>query len=118
MEMRQMTKITIAWELLEQGIPKSHIAKHLSVSRQTIIRWSQLKANITGYEVAIPSNEEAACLGAAIIGAVSEGVFQSYEEEINECISIKKQFLPKEMESFSKKHILFRNLYEALASVF
>ena len=36
-----MTKITIAWELLEQGIPKSHIAKHLSVSRRTIIRWSQ-----------------------------------------------------------------------------
>jgi len=41
MEMRQMTKITTAWELLEQGIPKSHIAKHLIVSRRTIIRWSQ-----------------------------------------------------------------------------
>jgi len=41
MEMRQMTKITIAWELLEQGISKSHIAKHLGVSRRTIIRWSQ-----------------------------------------------------------------------------
>ena len=80
--------------------------------------WSQLKANITGYEVAIPSNEEAACLGAAMIGVVSEGVFQSYEEAINKCVSIKKQFLPKEMEPFSKKHILFRNLYEALASVF
>jgi len=36
-----MTKITIAWELLEQGIPKSHIAKHLGISRRTIIRWSQ-----------------------------------------------------------------------------
>ena len=36
-----MTKITMAWELLEQGIPKSHIAKHLGVSRRTIIRWSQ-----------------------------------------------------------------------------
>jgi transposase InsO family protein len=41
MEMRQMTKITIAWELLEQGISKGHIAKHLGVSRRTIIRWSQ-----------------------------------------------------------------------------
>jgi len=36
-----MTKISIAWELLVQGIPKSHIATHLGVSRQTIIRWSQ-----------------------------------------------------------------------------
>ena len=36
-----MTKITIAWELLEQGLPKSHVARHLGVSRRTIIRWSQ-----------------------------------------------------------------------------
>jgi len=41
MEMRQMAKITIAWELLEQGIPKSHIARHLGVSRRAIISWSQ-----------------------------------------------------------------------------
>jgi transposase len=41
MEMRQMTKIYIACELLEQGVPKNHIAKHLGVSRRTIIRWSQ-----------------------------------------------------------------------------
>lgn len=36
-----MTKIAIAWELLEQKIPKRHIANHLGVSRRTIIRWSQ-----------------------------------------------------------------------------
>ena len=36
-----MTKIIIVWELLEQGIPKSHIAKHVGVSRRTVIRWSQ-----------------------------------------------------------------------------
>ena len=39
--MRQMTKITMAWELIEQGVPKRHIAKHLGVSRRTVIRWSQ-----------------------------------------------------------------------------
>lgn len=36
-----MTKIILANELLEAGISKSHIAKHLGVSRRTIIRWSQ-----------------------------------------------------------------------------
>ena len=41
MEMRQETKITLAWELLEQGLPKGHIAKHLGLSRRTVIRWSQ-----------------------------------------------------------------------------
>lgn len=41
MEMRQDTKITMAWELLGEGIPKDHIAKRLEVSRRTVIRWSQ-----------------------------------------------------------------------------
>ncbi len=36
-----MTKIILAHELLEEGLNKSHIAKHLDVSRRTIIRWSQ-----------------------------------------------------------------------------
>jgi transposase len=41
MEMRQMTKIVLAHELLEAGMSKRHIAQQLGVSRRTIIRWSQ-----------------------------------------------------------------------------
>lgn len=37
--MNQLTKITICWELFEQGLPKSHIAKRLSVSRETVHIW-------------------------------------------------------------------------------
>lgn len=80
--------------------------------------WSQIKANITGYEVAIPSNEEAACLGAAIIGAVADKKFVNYEEAIKNCVSIKKQFFPKDKSLFLRKHELFRNLYKALTPVF
>lgn len=35
----QLTKITIAWELFEQGIPKAHIAKQLGVTRETVHLW-------------------------------------------------------------------------------
>ena len=80
--------------------------------------WSQLKANITGFEIAIPLNEEAACLGSAMIGAVSDGVFESYEKAIEKCVSIKKQFKPKEVEVYEKKHALFLKLYESLIPVF
>lgn len=37
--MNQLTKITICWELYEQGLPKSHIAKRLSVTRETVHLW-------------------------------------------------------------------------------
>ena len=41
MEMKQVTKIVMAYELLTQDVPKSHIAKHLGISRRTVIRWAQ-----------------------------------------------------------------------------
>jgi transposase len=41
MEMRRMTKIILAYELLEQGISKAYIAERLNVSRRTVIRWAQ-----------------------------------------------------------------------------
>ena len=41
MEMRQDTKIALAWELLEAGVPKGHIAKRSEISRRTVIRWAQ-----------------------------------------------------------------------------
>lgn len=76
--------------------------------------WSQLKADITGLTVAIPQNEEAACYGAAIIGAVSQGVFNGYDEAISKCISIKKRFYPKQRELFARKHELFNDIYNRL----
>ena len=79
--------------------------------------WSQMKANITGYEVAIPQNEEAACLGAAIIGAVSTGEFKSYDEAIEKCVSITKQFRPENREPYQKKNRIFRDLYNATESL-
>jgi len=36
-----MTKIILAYELLEQGISKASIAERLNVSRRTVIRWAQ-----------------------------------------------------------------------------
>lgn len=38
-EVNQLTKITIAWELFEQDIPKSHIASKLEVTRETVHIW-------------------------------------------------------------------------------
>lgn len=39
MEVNQITKITLAWELFESGVSKSHIASQLQVTRETIHIW-------------------------------------------------------------------------------
>jgi len=39
MRMNQLTKISLAWELFEEGTPKKHIAQNLGVNRETVHLW-------------------------------------------------------------------------------
>ncbi|KKQ65408.1 MAG: hypothetical protein US86_C0011G0007 [Candidatus Daviesbacteria bacterium GW2011_GWA2_38_24] len=39
MNVNQLTKITLAWELFESGIPKTHIADRLEINRDTVRLW-------------------------------------------------------------------------------
>ena len=39
MDVNQLTKIVLAWELYEQGTPKAHIAKQLEITRETVHIW-------------------------------------------------------------------------------
>lgn len=39
--MQNTTKITLAWELYETGIPKTHIADRLGVNRDTVRLWTR-----------------------------------------------------------------------------
>ncbi len=39
MDVNQLTKITLAWELFEQKVPKAHIAKQLGIGRETVHLW-------------------------------------------------------------------------------
>jgi len=80
--------------------------------------WSQVKADITGYTVSIPENEEAALLGAAMIGAISEKYFCTFREAVDRCVRIKKCFHPSAREHYRMKHDLFELLYSQMLPVF
>ena len=49
MDVNQLTKISLAWELYEQHVPKSHIALKLGVQRETVHIWiNKIAANSKG----------------------------------------------------------------------
>lgn len=39
MDVLNITKITLTWELFEAGMPKSHIASRLGLQRETVHLW-------------------------------------------------------------------------------
>ena len=79
--------------------------------------WCQLQADITGLPVVIPAEKEAACLGCAIIGAVTDGVFASYEDASEKCISFTNRFEPTNHALYEAKYKKFCALYDAMLQV-
>ena len=79
--------------------------------------WCQLQADITGLPVVIPTEKEAACLGCAIIGAVADGVFPSYQDAADKIISFQHRYEPQNHAKFEKKYQKYCALYDAMLKI-
>jgi len=73
--------------------------------------WCQLQADITGLPILVPEEKEAACLGAAIIAAVTDGAIADLKEAAG-MIGIKKRFEPHYSEETERKYRRFCKIYD------
>jgi len=76
--------------------------------------WSQIKSDVIGCDIAVPADEEAACLGAAIIGAVESGVYASYQQAIDEHVSIAKIIKPLHTRKYQVSYALYKKLNRSM----
>ncbi len=79
--------------------------------------WCQLQADITGLPVSIPKEKEAACLGAALIAAVSDGRYANYDEAVHACVELLHQYQPAPSAHYEKKYRRFCALYRAALEI-
>ena len=79
--------------------------------------WCQMQADITGLPVAVPKEKEAACLGAAMIAAVSDGRFADYESAVSHCVALLHRYEPNPTEHTEKKYRRFCALYQAALNI-
>ena len=79
--------------------------------------WCQMWADITGIPVKIPKEQEAACLGAAMIGAVADQHFADYDAAANACVGIKAEYTPNFSEKYEEKYRKFCALYQATVNL-
>lgn len=76
--------------------------------------WCQLMADVTGLPVDIPAQKEAACLGAAMVGAVSAGAYDSYEQAAEAAVQFSHRYHPRENALLERKHRQFLALYDSM----
>ena len=79
--------------------------------------WCQMQADITGLPVCIPAEREAACLGAAMVCAVSEGQFENLQAAVEECVGMNAQYEPHPTARLDRKYRQFCALYEAALKI-
>lgn len=79
--------------------------------------WCQMQSDITGLPIRIPMEKEAACLGAAMIAAVSNGKFRNYEAAVENCVAFTASFEPNPTPEKQKKYRRFCALYDAALQI-
>jgi xylulokinase len=82
--------------------------------------WKQIEADITRRPVLTTKNEEAACLGAAILAGKAVGMYKSIDEACDRMISIKDRFEPKSanFDVYERTYRDYVRLYDHLCELF
>jgi xylulokinase len=82
--------------------------------------WTQIKADVTGKTIKVPSSDTATTLGAAILAGVGVGVYHGFQEAMDETIVITRVQEPdmEAHEQYKKYMDMYLKLSEALTPIF
>ena len=76
--------------------------------------WTQIKADMTGKPIVVPSSDTATTLGAAILAGVGAGIYKNFDEAVKRTVRITREVTP----DLSKKAVYdegferYKRLYE------
>lgn len=80
------------------------------------LAWTQLKADITGKTIHVPSSDTAATLGAAMLAGVGTGLYRDFDEAVKSTVRIVRTHEPdmKRHEIYMKYYEIYIELYDKL----
>lgn len=78
--------------------------------------WTQIKADITGKPILVPSSDTATTLGAALLAGVGVGMYESFEEAValTEKVERVHDPDPSNQAVYEENYQIYRKLYENL----
>lgn len=81
---------------------------------------NQIKADITGKRLLIPTVAESELMGNACIGLVSLGEFESLHAACRQCVQIEREFTPnsRNLALYTEMFYLYRDIYSGLKDTF
>lgn len=78
--------------------------------------WTQIKADVTGKRIVVPSSDTATTLGAVILAGVGVGLYQGFQEAVDMAVHVTRVHEPdmEKHRQYQKYYDIYLELYEDL----
>ena len=108
----------VAEPILESGVVVSEMRACGGSAVSAL--WNQIKADVTGFEVAVPETVETAALGAGILGSIAAGHRAGLAEAMESMVRVAVRLEPRPEASrrYDDLYGVYRDLYPALKDDF
>ena len=105
-------------DVAEEAGAEVEVLRAMGGSANSIL-WTQIKSDITGKEVVVPSSDTATTLGAAILAGIGVGMYRDYDEAISLTVKETRRHKPdlSNREVYDKTYETYLNLYKSLESM-
>lgn len=105
-------------EVAEEAGAKVSELRAMGGSANSLL-WTQIKSDVTGKKIIVPSSDTATTLGAVILAGVGIGMYQSFEEAVEKTVVIKRGHEPDEGNRavYDENYKIYLELYEHLKDV-
>jgi xylulokinase len=82
--------------------------------------WTQIKSDITGKVIKVPSSDTATTLGAAILAGVGTGAYKDFEDAVTKTVIVTRTHKPNEQNHllYQKYYKIYLKLYDQLKDIF
>lgn len=92
---------------------------HATGGSANSLLWTQIKSDVTGKRIVVPSADTATTLGAAILAGIGVGIYENYEEAVKLTVKNRRCHVPdqKNREIYDDTYALYRKLYCNLESL-
>ena len=81
--------------------------------------WTQIKADVTGMPIAVPSSDTATTLGAVLLAGVAVGMYRDYEEAVAVTVKETRRHEPDREKAgiYEENYRIYLELYRSLKHV-
>lgn len=105
-------------DVAEEAGAEAKILRAMGGSANSFL-WTQIKSDITGKTIVVPSSDTATTLGAALLAGVAVGMYRDYEEAVTLTVTETRRHEPnpENYEKYEKNYHTYLALYESLKTL-